>query len=84
MDKLLNIVVPTFIIITSVIGLVYIIRREKRYCLNCNCKLLELYVDRNKKVFTEGELEAFKILHPEDRSKFRKIKYCRQCQKVYK
>jgi uncharacterized protein with PIN domain len=82
-DELLNIVVPAFIIITSVIGLVYIVQREKRYCPNCNYKLLEFYVDRNKKVFTEGELEAFKILHPEDRSKFRKIKYCRQCKKVY-
>jgi uncharacterized protein with PIN domain len=82
-DELLNIAVPAFIIIVSALGLGYLFQREKRYCLKCNYKLLEFYVDRNKKVFTEGELEAFKILHPEDRSKFRKIKYCRQCKKVY-
>lgn len=62
----------------------YVIRRERDYCPKCGGKLLDFYVDRNQRAFTDGELEAFKVLHPEDRSTFQKVKYCRQCRKAYR
>jgi len=39
-----------------------------------------MYVDRNKKLLTEGELAAFGILHPEEKGEFyHKILLCGIC-----
>ncbi|KFZ42637.1 hypothetical protein CS060_13025 [Anoxybacillus flavithermus] len=84
MDKFLNFFVPAFIMTMSAFGLIYVIRRERDYCPKCGGKLLDFYVDRNQRAFTDGELEAFKVLHPEDRLTFQKVKYCRQCRKAYR
>ncbi|ELK21774.1 MULTISPECIES: hypothetical protein [Anoxybacillus] len=84
MGNFLNFFVPISIVVTSAFGLIYVIRRERDYCPKCGGKLQDFYVDRNQRAFTDGELEAFKILHPEDRSTFQKVKYCRQCRKAYR
>lgn len=52
-------------------------------CQNCNSfdsMFRFMYVDRNKKLLTEGELAAFGILHPEEKGEFyRKILLCGIC-----
>jgi hypothetical protein len=52
-------------------------------CHNCNSfdsMFRFMYVDRNKKLLTEGELAAFGILHPEEKGDFyRKILLCGIC-----
>lgn len=55
--------------------------------MNCYlCKAIDsmcvtMYLDKNRKVFSESELEAFRVLHPEaSRIEFRKISVCGMCK----
>jgi hypothetical protein len=40
-----------------------------------------MYLDRNRKVFSESELEAFRVLHPESSYlEFQKVSVCGMCR----
>jgi hypothetical protein len=56
---------------------------RKMKCDRCGCydSLLDVfYVDRNGEYFSESELEAFRILHPEARGvNFRIVWFCGVC-----
>lgn len=42
---------------------------------------LPMYLDRNKRLFSESELEAFRVLHPEAAYiQFEKVMVCGMCK----